>query len=124
MKKFALISLAFVLPVIAFAQDATQKIGSIQQLIKFGIDFINNILVPLVFALSFFIFIFGVFRYFVAGAADQEARKKGLDVMIYGIVGIAAMLSVYGLVNLLTGSITLTGQSGVIQQYPQVPGTR
>ena len=107
MKKFALSSLSFFLPVIAFAQSSSQTIDSAQSLSKWIIDFINNIAVPLVFALSFIVFIFGVFYYFIAGAANEEKRGKGRDIMIYGIIGFVVMIAVWGIVHILTGTIRL-----------------
>lgn len=107
MKKFVLSSLSFFLPAIAFAQSSSQTIDSAQSLAKWVIDFINNIAVPLIFALSFIFFIFGVFRYFIAGAANEEKRKSGRDIMIYGIIGIVVMICVWGIVHILTGTIRL-----------------
>lgn len=124
MKKFAIASLSFLLPVVAFAQSATQPIQSAQALSSWIVDFINNILVPLIFALSFVVFIFGIFRYFIAGAANEEKRKSGRDIMIYGIIGFAVMITVWGLVHLLTGTITLnnavpsTGNGQLPQTQP------
>lgn len=107
MKKFVLTSLSFFLPACAFAQSSSQQIDSAQSLARFVIDFINNIAVPLVFALSFIVFIVGVFYYFIAGAANDEKRGKGRSIMIYGIIGFVAMISVWGLVHILTGTIRL-----------------
>lgn len=121
MKKFAIYSLALLIPAIAFAQSPTQTIESAQSLSSWIIDFINNILVPLIFALSFVVFIFGIFRYFIAGAADPEKRKSGRDIMIYGIVGFAVMITVWGLVHLLTGTIHLN--NALPQQGNGLPQT-
>jgi len=107
MKKFVLASLSFLMPALAFAQSATQTVDSAQSLSAWVIAFINNIAVPLIFALSFVVFIFGIFRYFIAGAANEEKRKSGRDIMIYGIIGFAVMITVWGLVHLLTGTIRL-----------------
>ncbi len=122
MKKFALAALSFFAPVVAFAQSATTQIDSAQSLAKWVIDFINNILVPLVFALSFIIFIFGVFRYFIAGAADEGKRDTGRQFMIYGIIGFFVMLSVWGLVHLLTGTIRLDNSATSVP-FPQAQTT-
>lgn len=121
MKKFVIASLSFLLPAFAFAQSATQPIQSAQALSSWIVDFINNILVPLIFALSFVVFIFGIFRYFIAGAANEEKRKSGRDIMIYGIIGFAVMITVWGLVHLLTGTITLNNNlpSTANGQLPQ-----
>ena len=107
MKKFVLTSLSFFLPTFAFAQSSGQQIDSAQSLARFVIDFINNIAVPLVFAVSFIVFIVGVFLYFIAGAANEEKRKNGKNIMIYGIIGFVVMISVWGLVHILTGTIRL-----------------
>lgn len=68
------------------------------------IDFINGTLVPLVFAVAFIVFIFGIFRYFIMGATSEDKRKSGKELMIYGLVGFAVMISVWGLVNLVVGT--------------------
>jgi hypothetical protein len=68
------------------------------------ITFINDVLVPLVFAIAFIVFIFGVFRYMIAGAADPEKRKNGTQLILYSVIGFAVMVSVWGLVNLLVGT--------------------
>ena len=118
MKKFALAGLSFFLPALALAQSSG-TIDSGQELAQFVIDFINNILVPLVFALAFIIFIFGVFQYFIAGAANEEKRDKGRSFMIYGIIGFFVMVSVWGLVHILTGTIRL--DNGVPTQGNGLP---
>jgi hypothetical protein len=73
-------------------------------LITSFIDFINNVLVPLVFAVAFIVFIFGVFRYFIAGAANPEKRKQGTELIMYSVIGFAVMMSIWGLVNLAIGT--------------------
>jgi hypothetical protein len=105
MKKLGYLSIAFLFPVLAFAQiqaDNAQSIG-------LGIiSLINNVFVPLVFAAAFIVFIFGVFQYFIAGGADEEKRESGKSLMLWGIIGFFVMVSVWGLVNILRGTFNLT----------------
>ncbi len=68
------------------------------------IDFINNVLVPLVFAVAFIIFLFGVFRYMIAGADNPEKRATGGQIILYSVIGFAVMMSVWGLVNLVVNT--------------------
>jgi hypothetical protein len=68
------------------------------------VDFINNILVPLVFAVAFIVFLYGVARYFIAGAANPEQRKNGTQIIIYSVIGFAVMMSIWGIVNLVKNS--------------------
>lgn len=107
MKKFALAGLSFFLPALALAQSTSNTVDSAQELAVYITEFINNIIVPLVFALAFVVFIIGIFIYFIAGAANDEKRQKGKQLMIYGIIGFFVMISIWGLVHILTGTIRL-----------------
>jgi len=71
------------------------------------IGLINNVLVPVIFALAFIVFIWGIFRYFIAGAEDTESQKKGKQLIIYGLIGFVIMFSVWGLVNILTNTLQI-----------------
>lgn len=106
MKKFALASLAFLVPAFAFAASGG-TVDSAQALSSFIISFINNILVPLVFAISFLFFIWGVFTYFIRGASNEEKRKESRNIIIFSVIGFAAMISIWGLVHILVGTISL-----------------
>lgn len=124
MKKIAFTSLAFLLPAFAFAQSSSQTITSVQDASKFVIDIINNIAVPLIFALAFLVFIWGVFTYFIRGASNEEKRKEGSQVMLYGIIGFFLMISVWGLVRILTGTVRLNNTApSASQGFPQATQT-
>ncbi len=93
--------------------------SNIQDLGDTVIGIINTVLVPLIFALAFIVFLYGVFQYFIAGASDEETREKGKSLMIYGLIGFFVMVSVWGLVNLLVGTFNL--DSGAPPTYPSAP---
>ena len=94
-----------VMPLMAFAQlVGGEGVGGLAESI---IAFINQTLVPLVFALALIVFIWGLFQSFILGGADPEAREKGKGLMLWGIVAFFVMVSVWGLVNILTGTLTL-----------------
>ena len=104
MKKIAYSGLAFALPFLAFAQP---QVNSVQDAGGFVIALINNVAVPVVFALAFIVFIWGVFTYFVAGGHNEEKRDQGKQLMLYGLIGLAVMVTVWGLVQVLVGSVGL-----------------
>jgi hypothetical protein len=116
-KKIAFIATTFALPLIAFAQVVT----SVQSGAAFVINMINSVGVPLLFSLAFFVFIFGIFQYFILSRGNEEAQQTGRNFMIYGLVGFFLMLSVWGLVNILTGSIGLNSN---VPNYPTAPHTQ
>ncbi len=56
------------------------------------------------YALAFLYFLIGVARYvFLEG---QEGRQKARDMMIYGLIGLAVIFGVWGLVNLALSTFT------------------
>ncbi len=80
--------------------------GSLQYIIASIIDFINRFLVPFVFALAFAIFLYGVFKYFFVNSVnDPKARVEGRKFILGAVVAFAVMLSVWGLVNIVRGTI-------------------
>lgn len=68
---------------------------------------INEVLVPLLFAIAFFVFIYGVYHYFILGAANPEKRKDGSRFILWGIIGFVVILSVWGLVFVVRETLGL-----------------
>ena len=119
MKKFFLGLLAFLaLPFMVSAGT----IGSLGDLLAVFVSIINA-LMPFIVGLAVLFFVWGVFQ-FVASAGDEEKRTEGRNKMIYGIIGIFVMVSVWGLVNLLEGTFGvergIIGEGGA-GQAPDVP---
>lgn len=78
---------------------------------------INHMLVPLIFAIAFIVFVWGMFKYFIAGGANPEERVKGWKLLMYGLIGFAVMISVWGLVNIILHTFNL---SDVAPPYPYI----
>jgi uncharacterized membrane protein len=80
----------------------------------------NQIVTPLIaflVGIALLVIIMGVVKYIAKGDQPEE-RKKGAAYMAYGIVGIFVMLSVWGLVKILTNTF-FPGTDQLIQ--PPVP---
>jgi predicted membrane channel-forming protein YqfA (hemolysin III family) len=58
-----------------------------------------NYVIPVLIALGVVYFVWGVITYVIA--SDEEAKKTGKYRIIYGIIGLAVIVSVWGLVNIL-----------------------
>ena len=61
---------------------------------------LNNIfgaVLPVLIGLGIIFFVWGVISYVVAG--DEEAKTKGRDRMIYGVIGFGVFLGGWGLVG-------------------------
>jgi hypothetical protein len=70
---------------------------------------IGNGIIMLLYSAAFLFFIFGVFKYFFLKTADPKSREEGRMAMIWGIVGLAVLFSVWSIVRLATGVFTLPG---------------
>lgn len=109
---------AAVAPLAAFA-----AINNLSDVGSFIINTINDILVPVIFAIAFIVFLWGAFDTFILGAQSETTKETGKNLMLYGLIGFFVMVSVWGLVNILTGTISFgnnTGPSQVPQSGVQV----
>lgn len=83
--------------------------------VVFGIVGILDSLIPILIGATVIVFLYGVLLFVVrASAGNTEGRKEGINFMIFGIIGLAVMLSVWGLVSFVTNTI---GTNTVIPQF-------
>jgi hypothetical protein len=54
-------------------------------------------------------FIWGVIKFFIINADEEAKREQGKQFMIWGIIALAVMLSVWGLVGILSNTFGLSG---------------
>ena len=94
----------FALPLISLAAPTDLKTTG-----ELVISTINNVLVPVLFAVAFIVFLWGAFQAFIVGANNEEVKEKGKNLMLWGLIGFFVMISVWGLVNILTGTTGFTG---------------
>jgi hypothetical protein len=69
---------------------------------------INTIVVPVIFALAFLVFVWGVVNYFFLNSGDEKKREDGRQFMLWGIIGLVVLFSVWGLVNLLLSTFSIS----------------
>ena len=110
---------AFALPTLAFAQGAFFEVSGFIDNITL---FINNTLVPLVFAIAFLVFLWGVAQFFIIGRDAEEAKEKGKEYMLWAIGGFVVMVSIWGIVNLLVSALNLDHTEN-LQDIPNAPTT-
>jgi hypothetical protein len=80
--------------------------------------FVNTYLIPLVMALAFLAFIWGMFQYFIVGGGNDEAKEKGKSLMIWATLGFVMIIILWGLVNFIATSIGLEGETIAIPSAP------
>lgn len=69
------------------------------------IGIINNVIVPVIFALTFLVFIWGIMNYFFLNGGDEVKRSEGRQFALWGILGMAVLFSVWGFVSLLLSTL-------------------
>lgn len=83
---------------------ATQKPKNIGELFEYAICILGNVVVPFLISLALVMFIAGIVKY-VANGDNEEKREAGRGLMLFGIVALFVMVSVWGLVKILYSSI-------------------
>ncbi len=107
--QFITIPVTLFVPCVSFAMDYTcssfSNIKDFKGLIyNFVLGCVLNPLVSLIITLAVVIFIWGVFKY-VRSEGDDKA--EGRQFIIWGIVGLFVIVSVWGLVNILSNTFLL-----------------
>lgn len=72
---------------------------------------INNVLVPVLFALAFTVFLYGIAKAYIFSNGDPEKVKEGHKLLLWGIIGFVVMISLWGLVNVVANTFGLYGAS-------------
>ena len=102
MKRIITIALVL-LPTLAYAQ-MLRDIDSVAQ----KASNIGDLIIKLAIALAVVWIVVSVVRYLIIGADNEEARAKGGQSILYGVIGFFVILSIWGIVALLTNSFRFT----------------
>ncbi len=78
-----------------------------QDLMNYLTCIIGQSIIPLLFALAVVMFIWGAIKFFIIDADEEAKRTQGKQFMIWGIVALAVMVSIWGLVNILTETFNI-----------------
>ena len=111
MKKVIALLGTFGLPFIAFAQQGS--LGTV----LFKVQAVMNALIPIFITLAVLYFFWGLIQYLKGGVEDHE---KGRGMMIWGIITIFVMISVFGLVRFVGQTLSINPEVNP-EKIPQVP---
>lgn len=119
MKKFLGGIAVFALPMFALAQTSGPQLTNIQQFLT-AISHLVSIALPIVVALALLAFFWGLAT-FIFAAGSEDAKDRGKRIMIWGVVALFVMVSVWGLVQFI-GSALGIQQGQDISHVPTVQG--
>jgi hypothetical protein len=92
--------------------DASCTLGNnpkFQDLLCYVTKIINDSVIPLIFALATVMFVWGAVNFFIINADEEAKRAEGKQFMVWGIVALAVMLSVWGLVGIVSSTFGING---------------
>ncbi|MEK7604479.1 MAG: hypothetical protein AAB442_01635 [Patescibacteria group bacterium] len=69
------------------------------------IGVLNTIVVPVIFALAFVAFVYGVVKYYFLHGDDEKKRAEGHQFVLWGLLGMVLLFSVWGVVNMLLSTL-------------------
>ena len=75
-----------------------------------------NRLIPLIISIALVLFLIGIVQFVTAGG-DEEKRAAARGMIIFGIIALFVMVSVWGFVNILAKTFFGTGSSAVAPTY-------
>src|SRR3989338_9977743 len=92
--KLILSALAGLTPAVAFSEGLTK----LQETLKTVTNIVGTTIPALLFALALAYFLYGVFNYISVGA-EEKKKEEARSTIIYGIIVLFVMSSVWGLVS-------------------------
>ncbi len=88
----------------------------IGSLFNYVLCLLDSAVVPFLIGLGLVLFLVGVLK-FVSAGDNEEARQGGRNMMMFGIVSLFVMVSIWGFVNILSRSFF--GTDSEIQSLPR-----
>lgn len=116
MNKFIIGALAFT-PMFVFAQG---DFGNVEILLN-GVKNLVNLATPLVMGIALLGFFWGLAMY-IFNSADEDKRKEGKHIMLWGIIALFVMASVWGLVGFISSALLGTTSPTSTGVVPTVEG--
>lgn len=106
MKSFFKVSLPLtivtLIPTIAFAAEKRTLRDLVELVLKYF-----NMVVILIIALGVVMFVWNVYKYFIAGSDNAESKKEAGLYVMWSLIGFFVILSFWGLVAILTNTFKL-----------------
>ena len=115
-QKISIVATVFLVPLFARAIDPSAVSNSITITAIFTrLTQVLNLLIPFLVLLATVVFIFGIVKYITAGG-DEKKLEEAKNVMVWGIIALAVMLTAWGFVKIVIDAIFGT------ENLPPLPG--
>ena len=78
-----------------------------QGLLDYVTCIIGKSVIPLLMAVAVVMFVWGAVKFFIIGGDEEKKRDEGKQFMLWGIIALAVMISIWGLVKILGQTFNL-----------------
>lgn len=120
-KYVSLIATAFLLPAVAFAQNdsgtSLSQINNVNNIIDKIAGFANTAVYLLV-ALAVLYIVYYTVMYFIKGKEGDEGRREAGMQILWGVVGLFVIISIWGLVNILVNTFPVGDNQAPTDRFP------
>ena len=107
-KKFIILCIVF-FPTVVFGATTIESI-------VVDIGLIIQTATPIVVALALIFFFYGLTKY-ILNASDEEKKKEGRSIMIWGIIALFVIVSVWGLVRVIGNTFNIDREQTIIVPF-------
>lgn len=116
-----LVSLTALVPSLALAANTFRDIdGGVSDVLDAILYWTNTYIIPILIGVGVVVFFYGIVKY-ILGQGDMGKQKEARGLMVWGIVALFVMVSVWGLVKVLQNTFDIQNTNTI--QQPIVPGT-
>ena len=93
-------------------------ISNLTTLINFGTCTIMKSIVPLLVSLAMAGFVYGIIKFFM-NPDNEEKKKNGKTFMLWGIISLFVIVSIWGIVGLFSSTFLNKGDVPVMPSLPE-----
>lgn len=73
---------------------------SFAQLTRYLMYLVNTTIVPIIFGITFVVFLWGMVNYYFLDTGDAQKRTNAHSFMLWGIIGMVLLFSIWGIIHL------------------------
>ena len=115
MKKFITINLILlIIPVVTLAENLGIETAML------NIGKLVNALIPIAIGFAILFFFYGLAKY-ILNAGDEEKKKEGRSIMIWGVIALFVMVSIWGIINVLADTFGVKKDQGLVLPTIKLP---
>lgn len=83
-----------------------------------------NALIGLAITLAIVVFFWGLIKYLWGAGSSAESASEGLQIMMWGVIAIFVMVSIWGIIRLLQNTFNVTSTDPIIPKGIQINPVR